>query len=208
MVVNVVINAVAPGIAPVIGVEQLFQERCRIRGAAESNRATVEQEGLARIVGNAPVVLERDRVRLAPANRPARGRDRRLAGASHPFQRLFQVLQHVHGRTRKPPGDNGPRGNTFRNGRLAHAAFLRRRDGGARLREAVRGCAPRFFSPTLRRKASIRSTTLLGFSSLAAASIFLPEAFRFTSLRRAVSYRSVNFFGSKCAVLVSRICSA
>src|SRR5215813_11122837 len=87
-----------------------------------------------------------------------------------------------------------------------HAAFLCR---VACLRPLARPRAPCLLPlPTLRRNASIRSMTLLGFSADSGASIFFPAAFFLTSLRSALSYWSLNFLGSKCAALLSRICSA
>src|ERR1051326_6572479 len=58
---------------------------------------------------------------------------------------------------------------------------------------------------TLCFSASIRLMTLLCFSSGSSSLIGLPAALRFTSFFSAFSYSSLNFEGSKCAALVSRI---
>src|SRR3954451_3677174 len=57
-------------------------------------------------------------------------------------------------------------------------------------------------------RASIRLMTLLGFSSRSTTLTGLPAALRLTRAFRAVSYSSLNFDGSKCAALESRICEA
>src|ERR1700694_410957 len=53
--------------------------------------------------------------------------------------------------------------------------------------------------------ASLRLMTLLGRSSGSTALTGLPAALRRTSVFSALSYSSLNFDGSKCAALVSRM---
>src|SRR6187399_3214422 len=81
-------------------------------------------------------------------------------------------------------------------------AFLAARRAGARL--VAGAAAPRFaadFPFRLALSASIRLTTLSGFSSRSATLIGLPAALRRTSALSAFSYSSLNFEGSKCAAL-------
>ena len=129
MVVHVFVNAVAPGIPPIIGVEQLFQERGRIRRAGETNRAAVKQERQVSIVRNAAVVLEHESRAVCSGEPP--GARRRPTACRHPlpFQASFSGF----------PGHTWPNsrssGITAREATRSvttavrlHAAFLRRRD--------------------------------------------------------------------------------
>src|SRR5262249_35501691 len=90
--------------------------------------------------------------------------------------------------------------------RSSQAAFLCR---VAALRRLPLGFALRPLAPsTLWRNASIRLMTLLGSGRSSGTSIVFPLALRRTSVFRASSYSSLNFDGSKCPALVSRMCSA
>src|ERR1043166_6191640 len=82
---------------------------------------------------------------------------------------------------------------------------VRPRWRGAERLEAV---PRRPFVPRRWRSASMRLMTLSGFSAGAAGSIFLPAALRWTSLRSAISFSSLNFFGSQCAALGAWMCPA
>src|SRR5690348_3916705 len=88
------------------------------------------------------------------------------------------------------------------------ARFVGRRGAERRARDLAAVRRPEVLPCTLCFSASIRLTTLLGFSSGSAALIGLPAALRFTSFFNAVSYSSLNFDGSKWAALVSRIWTA
>src|SRR5262249_54308194 len=87
------------------------------------------------------------------------------------------------------------------------AAFRVRRAVVLRLRRLPLALPP-LAPSTLWRSASIRLMTLLGSGRSSGTSIVLPFALRRTSVFKAFSYSSLNFDASKCAALVSRMCSA
>src|SRR4051794_40391623 len=111
----------------------------RVRRAGETDCTAVKQERQASIVRNAAVVPEHDRVRFAPANRPARSRAGRLANPRDSPQRLFQVFQDMHGDTRVAPKITAPEAS--RSAPLS--AFMRLSCAGAMTRSVCgRGAEP------------------------------------------------------------------
>src|ERR1700760_2573440 len=113
---------------------------------------------------------------------------------------------------REPRNDDGgestPDHPAFRARAGERCAFFVARLGAAR-RDGVGVARLEPFLPfRLCFSASIRLTTLSDFSSRGAALIGLPAALRLTSAFSAVSYSSLNFEGSKCAALVSRMWAA
>src|ERR1700682_4100711 len=73
MIVQEVIDAVAPRIRPTIGFEKVFENRRRVLRLREAHRAAVMNERQPRIVGYCAVVLKQDRMGLAATNEPAHG---------------------------------------------------------------------------------------------------------------------------------------
>src|SRR5262249_18906283 len=65
VIVHVIVNAVAPGIAPAVVRKQLFKYRRWIEVVREADRAAVEDEWQFGIVRNDSVVSEAERIRLA-----------------------------------------------------------------------------------------------------------------------------------------------
>ena len=58
MIVNIVVDAVPPHIAPTIAFEQLFKDCSGIQRLRQANRAFVDDERPARMIRNKAVVLE------------------------------------------------------------------------------------------------------------------------------------------------------
>jgi len=69
MIVCVIVNAVAPGIAPAVACKQLFKYRRRIKVVREPDRAAVKDERQFRIIRNDAVIFEAESIRLTAFNR-------------------------------------------------------------------------------------------------------------------------------------------
>ena len=64
MIVHVVVDAVAPGIAPSVCFEQIFDHGRGVVALIEIDRAPIDNQRPSRMVGNETVVLETDGVGL------------------------------------------------------------------------------------------------------------------------------------------------
>src|ERR1700730_6985813 len=95
MIVQEVINAVAPRIRPTIGFEKVLEDRRRVLRLREAHRAAVVNKGQPRIVGYRTVVLKHDGMGLAATNEPAHGGGGVLAGAGNLLEGLFQCFEDV-----------------------------------------------------------------------------------------------------------------
>src|SRR5215475_4295927 len=57
VIVNIVVDAITPGIAPAIGREELLEHGSRIEPVIPTHRAAIENERPARVIGNDAVIL-------------------------------------------------------------------------------------------------------------------------------------------------------
>ena len=71
MVVNVVVNAISPGIAPAVTFKQFFKHGRRIEVVRKPDCAAINDKRPLRMVGDDPIILETESAGLAFADQAA-----------------------------------------------------------------------------------------------------------------------------------------
>jgi hypothetical protein len=65
MIVNIVVDAVTPGIAPAVALKEFFKHSRRIEGLIEPNCPAIDHQGPAWMVGDDAVIFEPIGVRFS-----------------------------------------------------------------------------------------------------------------------------------------------
>src|SRR5712664_1607398 len=101
VIVHVVVDAVAPRVAPSVRLEQVLDHRRRVMTPIEMDRASIDDERPPRMVGNETVILEADVMRV-PRPREVRGFP--FSGSPEAGGALGILLQVLKNRHDHPPG--------------------------------------------------------------------------------------------------------
>lgn len=96
MVVHIVVNAVALGIAPAVTFKNLFKHGRRIEVVPQSDCAAINDKRAFRMIWNHTVILEADCAGLPFADETAEGATPRPRPAGEVFGDLLYVFQHWH----------------------------------------------------------------------------------------------------------------
>src|SRR3981081_1434326 len=98
VIVAVVVDAVAPGVAPSVRLEQVLDHGRRVVALIEFDGASIDDQGPSRMIGEAAVVLEADAVGFS---RLGKIRSHTLAGspeAGGALRIFLQVFKNQHDR--------------------------------------------------------------------------------------------------------------
>src|ERR1043166_10201284 len=102
MVVHVIVDAVAPRIAPAVARKQILEYGGRVEFLGQLHRAAVDDERPSRMIGNQPLVLEAEHRRLALAQEARQ----LILGGPRPSRRALgsplDIFQYGHRFTPRP----------------------------------------------------------------------------------------------------------